>query len=174
MLKNPIVAAILCVIIVVSSTVINAHVRLDSWCDSFRDEFHAAGGIAEQLDRISTASTGIVKIAESYGLETAETEDLCQSLRYAVAYTEPSGLADLYRLLNGEVSDLSMTLRQKDLSQKDQTMLDAYSAEIEEAKSAISSDSYNTDVTHFLRDELGSFSCGFVRLCGVKLPETFA
>ena len=66
MLKKPIVAAILCVIIVISSTVITTHLRLDSWCEEISEAFIADGGIADQLETVCTASSGIIRIAEAY------------------------------------------------------------------------------------------------------------
>ena len=75
-------------------------------------------------------------------------------------------------MLNGKISDLSMLLQREELTEKDAALLASYSSELETARNAIASSSYNSDVNHFLRDELGSFSTAFARLCGVKLPET--
>ena len=176
MLKKPLVAAILCVIIVLSSTVINAHVRLDSQCEAISEGFSAPGGIAEQLSAVCTASSGFVKLAEKYGVDEFDTfnvDDIATSLRYSVGNTQPSGLADLYRMLITETDFLRTSLRLKDLSEEDAKLYSEFEAEYLAAQNAIAGSSYNSSVSYYLR-ELGSFSCFFAKLCGVKLPEQFA
>ena len=125
-LKKPLVAFLICVIVVCASSVISVHAKLDRKCEAITENFSAAGGIADQLGTVCTAGSGIVQLAESYGLETAEAD------------------------------------------------LDKLSAELKAAQSAISTDSYNSLVSGFLRDKLGSFGTGVARLCGVELPEKFA
>lgn len=173
-LKKPLVAFLICLIIVCSSSVISVHAKLDPKCEAVTDSFSAAGGIAEQLETVCTACSGIVQLAESHGLQTNETGDLCKALRYSIPNTSPSGLANLYQFVLGQVREIEVSLRQKDLSEKDAELLEAYSAELKTAQSAISANSYNSLVTSFLRDDLGSFGTGVARLCGVELPEKFA
>ncbi len=174
MLKKPIVAAILCVIIVISSTVITTHLRLDPWCEEISEAFIADGGIADQLETVCTASSGIIRIAEAYGIDCFETKELCESLRVTTHLNSPQNLFWMYQMLNARISDLSGSLKMMELSAQESASLDSYSAEISAARSAISADGYNDSVSFFLRKELGSFSRGFARLCGVNLPEQFA
>lgn len=174
MLKKPIVAAILCVIIVISSTVITTHLRLDPWCEEISEAFIADGGIADQLETVCTASSGIIRIAEAYGFDCFETKELCESLRVTTHLNSPQNLFGMYQMLCARVSDLSGSLKMKELSAQDAASLDSYNDELSAARSVISADSYNEHVSFFLRKELGSFSRGFARLCGVNLPEQFA
>lgn len=176
MLKKPWFAAILCVIVVLSSTVISVHHRLDADCETTRHIFDAPDGIAEQLDKVCTAGSGIVKLAEKYGLDefsTFEGAELCTSVRFAVSEAEPSELYDLYRILLTRVDELRTSLRMKDLSTEDQKLLDAYEADYVAAQQAIGNSGYNQSVNLFLKN-LGGFSRFFARLCGVHLPEQFA
>lgn len=173
-LKKPLVAFLICVIVVCASSVISVHAKLDRKCEAITENFSAAGGIADQLGTVCTAGSGIVQLAESYGLETAEAGDLCKALRYSVSTASPSTLARLYSIVLGQLNDLEASLRRAELSEKDAALLESYSAELKAAQSAISTDSYNSLVSGFLRDKLGSFGTGVARLCGVELPEKFA
>lgn len=176
MLKKPIVAVILCLLIVLSATVINAHVLLDSRCEKVSEGFSAPGGIADQLSAVCTASGGFVKLAEKYGLDeftTSDAAELCTSIRFAVGEAEPSELYDLYRILLTRVDELRTSLRLQDLSAEDAKLYDEFEAEYLAAQKAIAESNYNSSASHYLRD-LGSFSCFIARICGVDLPEQFA
>ena len=176
MLKKPIVAAILCVIIVISSTVISTHARLDPQCEKIREQFLAAGGIAAQLEAVCDAGTGMANLATSYDLsdmESIEALDLCVAFRLAINNADPSSLANLYSMLKAKLSVVNAELRRAELSEKDAALLESYTAQLEAAQTAISSDPYNSEVMSF-RKRLGAFSRGFARLCGVRLPEQFA
>ena len=174
MLKNPIVAAILCVIIVISSTVISTHVRLDSWCEEISDGFTASGGIADQLDVVCTAGSGIIQLAEASWIDCFDAKDLCESLRATTHLNSPHELFTIYQMLCGKLGDLTISLRLKGLSAQDAALLESMNTELDAARSAISNSAYNNSVAFFLRKELGAFSAGFARLCGVNLPEQFA
>ena len=174
MLKKPIVAAILCVILVLSSTVISTHARLDPWCEDVRDIFTVSGGIADQLENVCAASSGIVKIAEAYGIDCLEAQDLCESLRTSTHLNSPHTLFTMYQMLCGKVNDLTASLKLKDLSAQDSANLSSLLGDFSASRSAISNDGYNSAVSFFLRTELGAFSRGFAKLCGVNLPEQFA
>ena len=174
MLKKPIVAAILCVIIVLASTVISVHSRLDGRCAEVSDEFSAPGGIKEQLSALCTAGSGIIKLAEANGLDTAAAAGECDELRFELDVNSPSALAWMMRLLNRDVDDLRLSLRQMQLSENDAKLFAEYETAYLAAQTAISENTYNQSVNSFLRSELGSFSSRFARLCGVRLPEQFA
>ena len=174
MLKKPIVAAILCVIVVISSTVISTHARLDSWCEEIRDVFFVSDGIADQLEKVCAASAGICKMAETYGIDSFEAQDLCESLRTTTHLNSPHTLFTVYQMLCGRINDLTASLKLKDLNAKDAANLNLLLDELSAARSAIGNDAYNNSVSLFLRTELGSFSAGFAKLCGVKIPEQFA
>lgn len=173
MLKNPIVAAVICVIVVLASTVISVRARLNPLCDAIRSEFTVSGGIADQLEKVCDAGTGIVSLAQSKGLETLESEDLCTTLRLSIK-GEPSSSAFLYQMLKGKLSGLCVSLRQLDLSEKEAALLEDYTTSLEKAQAAIGSDPYNSSVSYFLNRRLGVFSTGMARFCGVRLPEQFA
>ena len=174
MLKKPIVAAILCVIIVLASTVISTHARLDPWCEDIKDIFTVSGGIADQLDKVCAASSGIIKMAEAYGIDSFEAQELCESLQVTTHLNSPHTLFTMYQMLCGKVNDLTASLKLKELSTRDSATLTSLLDELSSARSAISNDGYNSSVTFFLRTELGAFSTGFAKLCGVNLPEQFA
>ena len=174
MLKKPLVAAILCVLIVVSSTVISTHARLDPWCEDIADGFTAAGGIAEQLDAVCAAASGIMRVAEAYGIDCFETQDLCESLRSSTYVNSPHNLFMMYQMLSGEITDLTNSLKLKELSAQDDATLSVLNDELSVARNAINENMYNSSVSFFLRQELGGFSRDFADLCGVNLPEQFA
>ena len=173
MLKKPIIAALLCVIIVLASTVISVHSRLDARCADVSDEFSVPGGIKDQLSALCTAGSGIIKLAEANGLDTATASGECDELRFELDYNSPSALAWLMRMMNREIDDLRMSLRQMQLSENDAKLFSEYETAYLAAQTAISEDTYNQSVNSFLRSELGSFSSFFARLCGVQLPEQF-
>ena len=177
MLKKPIVALIICVIVVVLSTIVSVHRDLDPRCEEIRGEFTESGGIADQLNVVCTASGGFVKLAEKYEVDeysSFNAEDIATSLRFAVGNTEPSALADLYRMLLSETDKLRTSLRLKDMSADDAKLFDEFETEYLAAQNAIGSSDYNSDVTHYLTKELGFFSRLMAKLCFVKLPEQFA
>ena len=174
MLKNPIVAIILCVVIVIASTVISVHSDLDARCAEISDCFSATGGIKDQLSSLCTAGNGLIKLAEANGLDTAEASGECDELRMELDYNSPSALAWMSRMLIRSIDDLRMSLRQMQLSEKDAELFKEYETAYLSAQTAISEDPYNNSVNLFLRSVLGSFSASFARLCGVRLPEQFA
>lgn len=176
MLKKPIVAAIICVIVVLLSTVVSVRARLNPQCEAVSESFRSPGGIADQLETVCDASAGLVNLAESYELadfESFNSGDLCVALRVAINNSEPSSLMNLYSLLKANLSVITAELQRADLSDKDAQLLAEYSAQLEKAQAAISADPYNSSVKAFLQ-ELGGFSRGMARLCGVDLPQQFA
>ncbi len=174
MLKKPFVAAIICVIVVVLSTVISVRTRLNPACDAISETFRASGGIAEQLTAICDAGSGLVKLAEDYGIEATEEYDLCLALRLSASRGEPSSLMNLYSLSCARLNDLKHDLNRAELSEKDAALLEEYTAKLDAAQTAISTDPYNASVRFFLNEHLGPFSRMMARLCGVRLPEQFA
>ncbi len=174
MLKKPVVAAIICVIVVVLSTVVSVRTKLNPDCDAISDLFRAPGGIADQLTAICDAGSGLVMLAEDYGIEATEEHDLCQNLQLSVNRDEPSSLMKLYSQTCARLNDLKHSLKRAELSEKDAALLEEYTARIESAQTAISKDPYNANVRLFLNKHLGAFSRMMARLCGARLPEQFA
>ncbi len=177
MLKKPWFVVILCLLIVIGSTLYNVHKDLDPQCAQFKNIFTCPGGIAEQLNLVCTASNGIVKLAEKYGVDefdTFNTEDICTSLRLSIGDAEASELASLYRMLIATTDDLRNSLRLKELSAADAKLFSDFDAEYLTAQRTISESAYNTSVDNYLNKDLRTFSRFFARLCGVKLPTKFA
>ncbi len=173
MLKKPVIALILCVIIVISSTVISVHHDLDPRCDSVREGFSE---ISDQLVTVCTASDGIIKLAEKYEIDefvTFEAGDLCSSMRFSIGDDDPAELSSLYRMLLTQVDSIRTSLKLKGLSDEDAKLYNDFESDYLSAQKRISESDYNEDVSSCLKN-LGFFSRSMARLCGVRLPEQFA
>ena len=176
MLKKPIVALIICVIVVILSTIVNVHHDLDPDCEQIRGKFTESCGIADQLNVVCTASNGFVSLAKKYEVNEQSSfnaEDIATSLRFSVGDEDPNELADLYRMLIAETDKLRTSLWLKDMSAEDVKLFEGYEAEYLAAQNAIGSNDYNSEVSHYLTKELGFFSRMMAKLCFVRLPEQF-
>lgn len=174
MLKKPVVAVILCVLIVISSTVISVHTRLDPQCRAVSDIFTSADGIASQLTASCDAANGIIQLADKYQADSTATSGAVTRLREALGYEGPSSLYQRYQSMNTELYSLNVALKQQDLSDRDSQLLDSLNAELKTAQENIADNSYNLAVSSFLHDRLGTVSVEIARICGVNLPEQFA
>ena len=173
MFKKPFVAAIICVIVVVLSTVVSVRVRLNPQCEAVNESFYRSGGIADQLTAVCDAGAGIVNLAESNGMDTKGAESYCLALRLAVGNNDKSSLMNMYRITSARLNELKVALQRAELSEKDAELLEGYSTQLDLTQTLISADPYNSSVKSFLQG-LGGFSRGMAKLCGVDLPEQFA
>ena len=173
MLKKPLIAAILSVLIVLASTLVSVHARLDPLCKEYWDEFRS-GDIHEALLQYCSCSAETLLLAKNYGVDVHEASDCAAALQKAMDKETLSGVYARYQRLNQALSGAKASLLRADLSEADRQALDRLDKALTAAQKKIADCDYNSRVAHFLRKELGSFSCFVARLCGVRLPEQFA
>ncbi|MBR3294065.1 MAG: hypothetical protein IKI69_06560 [Oscillospiraceae bacterium] len=173
MLKKPLIAAILSVLIVLASTLVSVHARLDPICADFRDKFHSSE-IPKGLTQYCSYSTEILQLAADAKLQTREAHDSVEALHKALGEDSAAKLFSRYQKLSAAISDVKASLLRSELSEADRQALERLDAALSSAQTQISESDYNSRTSFLLRKELGSFSCFVARLCGVRLPEQFA
>ena len=166
MLKKPFVAAILSLLIVLVSSVVSVHARLDPACEDLKDEFRS-GDIHEALTRYCSCSEELLQIAKSRGVDVKAASADAAALRKALDKETPGKIHARYQRLK---SSLDALLRAELDDAADRPALERLDA----AQRQIRESAYNSHAVSFLRKELGAFSCFVARLCGVGLPEPFA
>lgn len=182
-LKNPAVAVILSLLIVLSSSFLTAGVKLSRASDKVTDGFYQGirydgykhKSIAGQLDNICGAVSGLVTIAKNYSLDTAElssrNSELSKALsaetdRISSVYADYSSLlASLYPLLD-ELSEIS-------LSDRDEKGAKDYEVTIIGAEKVIEEAGYNESVQAFAKDMSRFPADFFLSATRTKLPEAF-
>ena len=173
MLKKPIVAAILSILIVLVSSVISVHARLDPACKDLTREFRR-GDICEALTQYCSFSAETLLLAKNNGVDVKEASNYTVGLQKALEKETPGKIYARFQQLKTSLNAVKASLLRAELNETDRSALERLDAALNDAQTKINESEYNSNAAFFLRKELGRFSCFVARLCGVELPEQFA
>lgn len=184
-LKQRNIAWILAVILVIGSTLLSCHIKLDKKCSQVTDGFYNGvnydgylhPSIFTQLKNISSYSLGISTIAENYGIDTTELNELRSHLETNLSDSKNkiTELYENYTALIPVVNQVINELNGKSLSERDSTGFSEYKTNIDGAVSTINSAGYNESVTTFMSNEYRVFPTSILgKLSGVYTPDYFA
>ena len=180
-LKKPFVAVLLSALIICSSTLLSADIKLGRECQNITDGFYEGvvyenyqhKSIASQIRNICGAADGMVTIANNYDIDTDAVRAATDEMKNALTYGSVSYLHYLYEDLLQAVKPLEDQLSRAELSDRDAEGFAQYSSTISGAQSVIENSGYNESVRAFLRDEIHFPADFFAELAGVELPELF-
>ena len=181
-LKKPFVAVLLSALIICSSTLLSADIKLGRECQNITDGFYEGvvyenyqhKSIASQIRNICGAADGMVTIANNYDIDTDAVRAATDEMKSALTYGSVSYLHYLYEDLLQTLKPLEDQLSRAELSDRDAEGFAQYSSTINGAQSVIENSGYNESVRAFLRDEIHFPADFFAELAGVELPELFA
>ena len=161
--KKPFVAVVLSALIVVCSTLVSINVKLKSKCDAVSDIFYEGVRIsrveypamAEPMKQLCALTDDVVLIANNYGIDTGELAQRLDELKLAIQYSDNdvnyigSCYGDFFKALRAVENQLQST----GLSERHQTAMDEYSAQIASCSETISQGAagYNEKVRSFLK-----------------------
>lgn len=177
------VALLLTAVLVVGSTLLSAHVKLEAKADRVIEGFYTgswagardAVSPSTHLKNICGAADGLTTIAGSYGLDTEDADWNCELLKQGLndAEEDIGYLYTCYEDLCAEVDRLAGQMSLMELSQRDASGLEQYRNTIQGARSALASSHYNEQVREFYR-VIQDYPAGFLaELTGVTMPEGF-
>ena len=180
-LKKPFVAVLLSALIICSSTLLSADIKLGRECQNITDGFYEGvvyenyqhKSIASQIRNICGAADGMVTIANNYDIDTDAVRAATDEMKNALTYGSVSYLHYLYEDLLQALKPLEDQLSRAELSDRDAEGFAQYSSTLSGAQSVIENSGYNESVRAFLRDEIHFPADFFAELAGVELPELF-
>lgn len=182
-LKNPIVAVFLAILVVVSSTLISADIRLTRECrevsDGFFDGVMVNGtlqpAISANLEELCFSADALAAVADRYEVNGEELRLSSSALRAKLNQTKADipGLRSLYMALRDELDLLEDLLSRADLSEGDASAVGQNREKIRTAIAAIDASGYNDSVRQFRRRVQGFPVTLCEKLGVVRLPETF-
>ncbi len=182
--KKPVFAVILCVVLILCSTLLSVHIRFGAKCDRVKDALYTGvetngytqKGIASHLQNIGAYAAGLVTIAKNYDIDTADVEQaenyLQMSLNYSRDYA--SHIHYNYAELNKALDTMIDQLQRTELSERDADGVRQYVESLNGARSAIEESAYNEQVREFLRKYDRFPTDSLASLAGVSMPEFFA
>lgn len=174
--KNPVVAVLLALVIVLGSTLVNVHVKYGALCRGVTDDFYEENGIADQLSSIRMDAAVLASVAARNGIDAQDLSDAADNLQSALSQTGV-GAGRLFRLydeLRVELVSAQQGLLGVALNDTDAKTVSDCLSRIQNAANAISSSPYNDTVRSFLA-KYDRFPAHFLgRMANVNIPEVFA
>ena len=184
LLKKPVVAVLLTVLLGIGSTLLSADVKLSRACtrvvDGFYDGIRYKGekhpAAAQAIRALCADAEQMVIIGDNYGIDTAPLSADTAALRQAVGFDNPdiaavyAAFAPFYTKLKILENDLQHT----GLSERHKEQMAEYSADIAENRSLIDSSGYNESVSTFLRKNDRFPTRQFANLFNITYPAYFA
>lgn len=180
-LKNPVVAVLLSLAIVISSTLISTNIKLGKRCDKVRDGFYEGvvydgyehKSIASHIKNICGAASGLVAVANNYDIDTAPLSSAVDMMKSGLSNGSVSENYSLYYHLLSAFDNVEHQLSDVSLSERDASGVEQYALTVKGACKAIDESGYNESVREFYRKQLRFPADVLGRLAGVDIPQLF-
>lgn len=184
LLKNPIIAVLLTILIVFSSTVVSASVKLSNKCDAVIDGFYEGKlkqgivytSIYADICSMYELGSEVALVADNYGVKTKELVDSIAELKEELSYrnTDISDIYADYTWFYSSLRAVEIELSSIGLSQRHMEYMTAVSQQIAQLKFSIDSSDYNESVRSFYK-KFDRFPVNFFAdIFDVEYPEYFA
>lgn len=182
--KKPVVAAVVCVLLVAASTLASVKLKLGEKCNDVTDLFYTGvtvsnqlhPALAEQLISYCAVSKEISLIASSYGIDTEELDACCDWLDSAMKYS-PREISYIYYEFSGFSAALKKVVYALDacqLSDRHAALMTEYEQSMKSFDENIADSGYNDYVRSF-RLKYERFPAAYLAgLVGVTMPGYFA
>ena len=183
LLKNPVVAVLLSLVIVVASTLVSVNLRFGAKCQAVTDGFYDGvdsdgyrqQAMATHLKNIGSYVDGLLTIAKHYDVDSAALQSSLDIFKAALRnQNSVSNLYETYTAMMRDESALEAALAQQELSDRDAEGYALYASEISGARSAMEITGYNESVRTFLLKYKRFPTDTLAALSGVSYPEYFA
>lgn len=177
-LKNPVVAVLLSLIIIIASSAISIDVKLSNRAGKVINRFYDGNGmksIGVLLDELCRLSDDLAPLADNYGLDTDTAAAKSRELKQMISRRESdiSAVYKVYNELSNSSQNILTSLESMSLSERHTQMVSTYSDEFAEIKNGIESSGYNVSVRKFLKS-YGKFPArNFAELFSVTYPAYF-
>lgn len=184
LLKNPVIAVLLTVLIVLSSTIITTSVKLNNKCNAVIDEFYEGRlkqgiiytSIYADICSMYELGSEVALVADNYGVKTKDLVNSINELKNELSYRN-TDISDIYADFNWFYSSLravEIELSNIGLSQRHIEYMSAVSQQIAQLKYSIDNSSYNESVRTFYK-KFDRFPVNiFAELFDIDYPEYFA
>ena len=150
LLKSPVFAVLLAIVVVIVSMVINTNIKFGRKCDAVRDLFYEG-----------VTTRGYTQTPIATHLSNSSWSDI-------------SYIHSEYNRLISSLNDLIDRLERAELSERDASGVEQYKSSVTGVQSAIGEAGYNEAVREFLR-RYNHFPTNYLALLAdVDLPEVFA
>lgn len=174
--KKRSVALILCLLVIVGSTLWNTDRKLGGDCRDLSESFYAGDGIAPLLETLHVEAGSLAAVAEAYCINTDALRGASEDLQGMLSQRS-TGCALLYSSydrLRTELRSIEQQLLTAPLSEDDAAAVSKSLERVHSAQASIGSSSYNSQVRSFLSDNRSLLTRVLARLAGVAMPEEFA
>ena len=180
-LKNPVIAIFLCVLIVLSSTVISINVKLNKKCQEIVDSFYVAKSnsstsIYGDIVSMYELAEDIIVVADNYGIDTGKLTASISSLKNEVNFNNPEidDIYEAYSAFYNELWDVELKLSEIQLSQRHMEYMNGAAKQVFELKTSIDNAEYNNTVRTFYK-RFDRFPVNiFADIFDIDYPEYFA
>ena len=179
-LKHPVIAVLLTILIVFCSTAVSISVKLNNKCESIIDGFYddkpGATSIYSDLCSIHELAGEVMLVAQNYGVDTRELAESIAELKSEIGYRNED-IGDIYSDYTWFYSSLravEIELSGIVLSQRHMEYMTAASEQIAQLKTSIDNSDYNDSVRNFYK-KFDRFPVNaFADIFDVEYPEYFA
>lgn len=168
LLRNPIFAAVVCVLVVLLSTRANVRREFVPRAAAVSEQFYTENGPASQLSAYCDTCTSLAYVADAHGLDSFLLQESISSLRSSLASGKLDRIQEDYSETGLWARELASSLSRETLSDEESRTLLSFQT------AALDADAYNQSVRHLLDVEMNGFSRMMARLCGVRLPVSFS
>ena len=184
LLKNPVIAVLLTVLIVLSSTIITTSVKLNNKCNAVIDEFYEGRlkqgiiytSIYADICSMYELGSEVALVADNYGVNTKDLVNSINELKNELSYrnTDISDIYADYSWFYGSLRAVEIELSSIGLSQRHMEYMTTVSQQIAQLKYSIDNSSYNESVRTFYK-KFDRFPVNiFAELFDIDYPEYFA
>ena len=182
--RNPFVAILLSVLIVLGSTAITSSVKLNNKCNEVVDGFYYGTKLNGQLMKsvyynlgdLNEISGEIALIADNYGIDTTELYCSSEELKNNISYhnCDIEDIYDCYERLYNALFSVVMELSSTQLSQRHLEFMASASDQVNAIKLSIDNSGYNESVRSFHK-KFDRFPVNiFSDIFDIEYPEYFA
>ena len=183
-LKKPVFAFILAVIVVIASSLISIDVKLSRRCDRISDGFYVGLTVkgerqpapAECIRTMCADAEDMILKAANYGIDTRELNSLTAGLKQHISSRseEPDDLFEDFNLFYSGTLMLENQLKNAPISDRHREELSASFDEFEQMAKTLAASGYNDSVGKFLKSYDRFPVRQFAELLDIEFPEYFA
>ena len=183
-LKNPFVAVLLSLLIVVVSTLLSVDVKLSRKAENVANGFYegvkVSGSVrtpvASNLGDLCDAADQLAVIADNYGLDTASLREGTDTLRRSLGSRvgDAHTVYGEYSRFNQALLVVEDALERTDLSERHSEQLEDLVERIEDDREDIARSGYNESVSAFLRVGNRFLTRRWAQMFDIAYPTQFA
>ena len=157
-LKNPVIAVFLCLLIVFTSTVVSINVKLVNKCEEITESFYvsknsAKSSIYGDIVNMYELAEEITVVANNYGVDTRKLSSNISALKSELNFNNPEieNIYEAYSAFYDELWSVELKLSEIQLSQRHIEYMNTASKQVYSLKLSIDNADYNNSVRTFYK-----------------------